>query len=493
MSEFAVDIPIYPFGQQGPYHSMESKTIPGLDGKSLGSYDITLPDQIKRNATPEIVTPWLKAIREIGLPEMLKRMKAAADIFLNNVIEVGGVKFGPKEYCQLQSLATGMPEIMCLENMRKIHRSMVNVEQTMRGHLKSWRSDISLEDLFMGVEGPGFGRQALILGGIYPSNTSAVYQLLAPGMALGPVLIKPGSGDLFTAVRLRQACLAEGLPVEAFGIFPGDGETLADCIAEVSQRRLVFGDADTVSKYHGNPEVEIHGPGCSKIIIGPDMVEGWSQHLDTMVASIEAGSGRGCISCSAIYARKDIAEKLALVLAERLGPSAVLPMNDPAAKLAAFTSPNAAKGKLEIMKEFVEYGKGRFVTPLDDRVFATDTYSVLRPTVAYLPQVPPPGALSASKFEIPAPAVLIVNSDGADLAKVIGNTLVCTVISNDTGFVNRLADEAKISRFNRLLPDGQSIATTQLFVEGEEPRPLEGDGMPRFLYEKDRGKAAPTY
>lgn len=86
---------------------------------------------------------------------------------------------------------------------------------------------------------------------------------------------------------------------------------------------------------------------------------------------------------------------------------------------------------------------------IGSRVEVHGAYSVLLPTVAYLPKVPEPGELSASKFEIPAPAVLVVNMDDAPLAEVIGNTLVLTVLSNNTAFIDDLADNAKISRLNR--------------------------------------------
>lgn len=124
----------------------------------------------------------------------------------------------------------------------------------------------------------------------------AVYQLLAPGLALGPMLIKTGSGDCLTALRLREAYKQAGLPAEAVAVYHGDGETLAPAINHVCKNTMIFGDADTVAAYHGNRDFEVHGPGRSKIVIGQDMIGTWRDYLDSVIIpSILNGSGRGCI------------------------------------------------------------------------------------------------------------------------------------------------------------------------------------------------------
>jgi hypothetical protein len=87
--------------------------------------------------------------------------------------------------------------------------------------------------------------------------------------------------------------------------------------------------------------------------------------------------------------------------------------------------------------------------------------------------------------------VLVVNSDGYALEEVIGSTLVCTAITDDGELLNRLADSGRISRLNR-----KAIPTTMIHVEGEPEVPLEGYGMPRFLFDSELGKPAakkPTY
>lgn len=488
-----LNVPIFRLGHKEPWHSAESekKPLQGIDGSNLGEQSVTLPARIKYDTRPEQSQRLLEKAREFGLQNILNGFKDVAHHFRHSELEVGGITMGPDEYCRIQALATGVPERLCRENMDKIYKSFIRVEQTLRGHLNAWRGDISLEDLFSGKEGDGFARQSAVLGGIWPSNSSGVFQLLPPGLALGPVLIKPGSGDVLTPLRIREACRVVGLPVEVIGIYPGDGDRLSGSIAEATQRRLLFGGADTVNKYHGNPQVEVHGPGCSKIIIGPDKVDSWRDYLDVMRASVMNGSGRGCIACSAIYAPGEIAEELATALCELIGDTQVRKLDDPEAQLAAFGSPKGAENVLGLMRKYVAQGEGRFVTPEEDRAVVCGPYSVLRPVVAYLHKVPAPGELSASKFEIPAPAVLVVNSDGYPLEQVIGSTLVCTAITDDASLLNRLADSGRISRLNR-----RAIPTTMIHVEGEPEVPLEGFGMPRFLFDTELGKPAakkPTY
>ncbi len=105
---------------------------------------------------------------------------------------------------------------------------------------------------------------------------------------------------------------------------------------------MIFGGLPTVEQYRGNPRVQAHGPGFSKILLGDDVVDRWEQYVDVMAESIYLNSGRGCINCSGIWASRHTRE-IAQALAERLGPIDVLPPDNPAAGLAAFTVPGMAQ------------------------------------------------------------------------------------------------------------------------------------------------------
>ena len=73
-------------------------------------------------------------------------------------------------------------------------------------------------------------------------------------------------------------------------------------------RSLIFGGTPTVDRYRGNPRVQAHGPGFSKILLGDDQVDDWEKYLDMMVDSVFVNSGRGCINCSGIWASRHTRE-----------------------------------------------------------------------------------------------------------------------------------------------------------------------------------------
>ncbi|MCH2663431.1 aldehyde dehydrogenase, partial [bacterium] len=63
-------------------------------------------------------------------------------------------------------------------------------------------------------------------------------------------------------------------------------------------RSMIFGGTPTVERYHGNPRVQAHGPGFSKIVIGDDLVD---KAIDTIEQSAKTGNvGDGKIFVSEI-------------------------------------------------------------------------------------------------------------------------------------------------------------------------------------------------
>src|SRR5204862_1161900 len=140
--------------------------------------------------------------------------------------------------------------------------------------------------------------------------------------------------------RMAEAFFAAGVPREAISIYPGQGDVGA-AVLEYCRRNLIFGGTATVDRYRGNPRVQAHGPGFSKILLGDDQVDRWEQFLDVMVDSVFLNSGRGCINCSGIWASRHTRE-IADAIARRLAEGKPLPPDHPDASLAAFTVPGVA-------------------------------------------------------------------------------------------------------------------------------------------------------
>ena len=161
--------------------------------------------------------------------------------------------------------------------------------------------------------------QSPVLGLVLPSNSPGVHTLWLPviPMQIGLVL-KPGPQEPWTPYRMAAAFVEAGIPREAISIYPGGGDVGAAVLANCD-RSMIFGGTATVERYKGNPRVQAHGPGFSKISAGRRLVDDWEKYLDLMADSVYFNSGRGCINCSGIWASRHT-EKIAAALAARIGP-----------------------------------------------------------------------------------------------------------------------------------------------------------------------------
>src|SRR5204863_8927494 len=141
--------------------------------------------------------------------------------------------------------------------------------------------------------------------------------------------------------RMFNAFVQAGVPKEAMSIYPGLGD-IGAAVLNSCPRSLIFGGTATVEQYKGNPRVQAHGPGFSKILLGDDKVDQWEKYIDIMADSVFLNSGRGCINCSGIWASRHTKE-IAAAIAEKIGPIKPLPPEDPKSGLAAFTVAGVAQ------------------------------------------------------------------------------------------------------------------------------------------------------
>jgi acyl-CoA reductase-like NAD-dependent aldehyde dehydrogenase len=207
---------------------------------------------------------------------------------------------------------------------------------------------------------------------------------------------------------------------------------------------MIFGGTATVDRYRGNPRVQAHGPGFSKILLGDDIVDQWSDYIDLMVESIYLNSGRGCINCSGIWASRHTRE-IADALAERLGPIEALPPNDPKAGLAAFTVPGmgAAVWK-QIEQDIKQPGVTHVTEEHGPRLVEQQRASYIRPTILHVafPESP------ATQTEYMFPFSTVVECPQSEMLNRIGATLVGTVITNDESFRDAAVNATNIDRLN---------------------------------------------
>lgn len=279
---------------------------------------------------------------------------------------------------------------------------------------------------------------------VLPSNSPGVHTLWLPiiPMQIGLVL-KPGPQEPWTPYRMTAAFIAAGVPKQAIAIYPGLGDVGA-AVLQHCQRSLIFGGTATVEQYKGNPRVQAHGPGFSKIILGDDQVDNWSKYLDIMVNSVFVNSGRGCINCSGVWVSRH-GRKIAEAIAERIGPVQPLPPEDPKSALAAFTVPGQADGvNKDIDAALQEPGVHDLTAKYGARLVKKERCDYLRPTVVYCESADK----AMAKKEYMFPFVTVVECPQEKMIASIGPTLVCSAITEDAKLQRELADATNIDRLN---------------------------------------------
>lgn len=387
------------------------------------------------------------ALRAIPIDDLIARAAAAGEKYANETLPMGDGSQSPDEFARAQSATTGLPEHMCRANMAK----NTFVLSHMRDILTSLTRGLDLNVLTSGhgVERGvpiSYQAQSPVLGLVLPSNSPGVHTLWLPivPMQIGLVL-KPGPQEPWTPFRMAEAMFAAGIPREAIGVYPG-GADVGAAVLGAAGRSLVFGGQPTVDLYRGNPRVQAHGPGFSKILLGDDVVDQWEQYLDMMVESVAINSGRGCINCSGIWASRHTRE-IADAIARRLAEVRPLPPDDPDAKLAAFTVSGVADAiSASIDADLAAPGVTDVTAQYRDtpRVVKNGRADYLLPTVVHAGS--PEAAIVRKEFMFPF--VTVVECPEAGMVDAIGQTLVCTALTDHEGLRQRLLDAVHIDRLN---------------------------------------------
>src|SRR6266436_3821912 len=315
-----INIPVLRWGR--PYTSLEvDNVIHFSTGETLAKVSQANPGLLAKGIRQ--AQRARDVLCEIPIRDLVSMMKKAAGLYKDATLPMGDGEQTPDDFARQQSASTGLPEHMCLANMKKNHFVLSNMERI----LESLTRGLDLEILTRGygVESRGvmvsYQTQAPVLGLVLPSNSPGVHTLWLPVIAMQVGLVlKPGPQEPWTPYRMTAAFYEAGVPPEAISIYPGLGDVGAEVVAR-TRRSLIFGGTATVERYKGDPRVQVHGPGFSKILLGDDVVDHWEKYLDVMVDSVFANSGRGCINCSGILASRHTQE-IAEALAERLGPIA---------------------------------------------------------------------------------------------------------------------------------------------------------------------------
>ena len=415
------------------------------------------------------------ALQKLSTRELIDISAKAGELFLNGNLPLGegGTLQSAQDYLETLSATSGLPHVMVKRNMSKIHYALTHIELILNGLTRG------IDPLILDR---GFGEQAgspvcfypttNALGLVMPSNSPAVNSLWLPSIALKiPIVMKPGRDEPWTPFRLIQSFIAAGCPREAFGFYPTDHEGAAD-ILRLCNRALIFGDKSTTDLYAGNPGVQVHGPGFSKVLIGEDEIENWPNYIDVMASSISDNGGRSCVNASAVIVPK-YAKEIADALGKKLGSLKPLPVDDPHAVLSGFANPKMGEwidGAID--SDLAEKGAFDATAPYRSgpRLIQAEGGTYLCPTIVHCESMDHP----LSNREFLCPYASVVEVPEADMLHAIGPTLVVSAITKDESFKQKLLGASNIERLN-LGP----ISTMKISWD----QPHEGN-MFEFLYKR---------
>ncbi|MEM9020455.1 MAG: aldehyde dehydrogenase family protein [Planctomycetota bacterium] len=464
-------IPVLRLGQT--YRSVNVRQVKDLGtGETVAEMSVGNAGLIRRDANRfEAARDMLAAI---PCEELIEMSAKAGEHFLNDELPLGDTTQTADDYVRQLSRTSGLPHTLVRANMAKVHEALTHLADVVRGLTRGIPTRV-LDDGYGEVNGTdvSFYPNTNALGMVMPSNSPGVNALWLPSIAFKtPVILKPGSDEPWTPYRVVQAMIKAGVPEQAFGFYPTDHEGSAT-VMDACARSIIFGGEATMKKYGGDERVEVHGPGWSKIIIGEDEIDHWEQHIDVIVQSIAANSGRSCINASTVIVPRhgrEVSEAIAAKLAE-IKP---LPNDHPNAKLSAIANPKVAEwADTQISHGLKEPGAVDLTAALrgsDERavVFEGRTYAL--PTLIYCESWD--HMLCNTEFMFPFASVVEVPQD--EVLDKIGGTLVVSAITRDRVFTRQLLRCSDIQRLN-LGPAPTSSA--------QWDQPHEGN-LFEFLYQR---------
>ncbi|MCP5518605.1 MAG: aldehyde dehydrogenase [Verrucomicrobiales bacterium] len=389
------------------------------------------------------------ALNRLPAARLVEIAAQAGELFRGGTLPLGdrGHQQSPQDYVTTLSATSGLPHNMVRRNMEKIHHALTHMGTVLNGLSRGL--DLSLLDT-------GFGEQngtrlayfpaGAALGLVMPSNSPAVNSLWLPALPLKtPVIIKPGREEPWTPYRLIQAFIAAGVPAEAFGFYPTDHEGAGEILRSCG-RALIFGDKQTIDKYAGDPAVQVHGPGWSKILIGEDCIDQWPDYVDLMVRSVAENGGRSCINASAIIVPRH-GREIAAALARELGPLAPRAADDPEARLSAFANPKMAEFIDAQIEEGLRTPGAEDLTAAHrdgPRKVAFEGGLYLRPTIVFCESDQHP----LFNREFLCPYATVVEIPPAEAVERMGYTLALSAITKDEALLARLMAAPTIERLN---------------------------------------------
>ena len=341
----------------------------------------------------------------------------------------------PDEFVHAQSASTGLPERMCRANMKK--NAFVLAQMREHPHVADARAVARRPDA------AGTARSAACRSAIRRRARCSAWccRRIRPACTrCGCRSSRCRSGWCSSRARRsrgrrtawRRRSSRPAFRARRSSIYPGRADVGA-AVLDSCARSLIFGGQPTVDRYRGNPRVQAHGPGFSKILLGDDEVDDWEHYLDMMVESVFINSGRSCINAPA---SGRAATRARSPTRSRSGWRTIrpLPPEHPDAALAAFTVPGVADAISQSIDADLQAPGVTDVTAKYRDAAARRQRRAGRTTCCRPSSTASSPDAAVAKKEFMFPFVTVVECPEAKMLEAIGPTLVCTAITRNEAF-----------------------------------------------------------
>jgi hypothetical protein len=433
-------IPILRAGE--PYVSLETQDVPDFrTGETLVVVSQANPGLIAKDlSNPRTV------LYDLAPRELLGICKDAARAFMEEELPLGEEVQSPEDYVQQLSATSGLTHTLCRTNMKKIEAVLLNMEEVLDGLTRGLGLEVLQKGWKQASQRLSFQVQTEVLGAILPNNSPGVHALWLPAIPLQVNLaLKAGGSEPWTPYRIAQAFLFAGCPREAFGFYPTDYSGATEILMRCG-RSILFGDQFTVRPWEHDKRIQIHGPGWSKILIGKDQTHRWPDFLDVVEKSVVDNGGRSCINASGLWVHSN-GREIAESIGARLASIEACPMDDPNARIAAFSNPYIAERISAMIDDHLKVPGAEDVTARlrgCGRLARVEGCTFLLPTVIRCDD--PEHPLANTEYLFPFCSVVEISQQ--NMLQRIGHSLVVTAMTEDNELIEDLMKEPQIDRLN---------------------------------------------
>jgi acyl-CoA reductase-like NAD-dependent aldehyde dehydrogenase len=410
-------------GPSGEFRAANRLSVTDVTGAALAEVSLVPPVYVHRAMAT------LHRAKSLPTADRAALLAEAARLFEHATI--GGLS--PAEYQHAVSRAGGVPISSVRDANSSVAQRVANAvdsanEARPRGTASGWRHPSTRAGRAVWV------RRGSVFAVHAAGNHPGTHAIWPEALALGyRVAVRPSSRDPFTPYRLVTALRNAGFPDDHVVLLPTD-HAGAEAVLRGADLGLVYGGADVVAKYRGS-QVLPQGPGRSKILITADT--DWREHLDVIVESVADHGGTGCVNTSAVFIEGDPGP-LAEAIAERLAAIPSRPPEHPEARLPVQQVQAARVIESYLRKTAAGtrawLGGDGIVDELGDGSAA------LRPAVFEVSD----SAARQLGIELPFPCVWVAPWTREAGIAPLRDTLVLTVLTEDSDLVGRLVDEPTI-------------------------------------------------